>query len=273
MSQPEQSATTAREVAEWQRATLSQRLADEGARDLARQLDECGREMILTCTRCGGHRQGHTQCHKRWCPVCQRAISARRVQRFRSAAEQMRWPLSIMLSHENEDEAANVFSTLMPAFKRFRRTKLWSKNVKGGVVSYEVTNRLGSWHDHLHVLCDCRWLALKTAKHELTSAWAECLGQETAVTWVDRASAGRLMEHIKYTVKGSDLLNIEQPVAPLLRALKGRRLVQPFGNLYGMSAQWKREDNEVSAPCKCPECQAEGSMLPDFVIEKPKRWR
>lgn len=285
MSQPSENPSAAREVTQWQRAQLIERLEDEGAADLAKSLRSCGADLRLTCTGCGAVTTVQTQCKRRWCPVCQRAISAARMQRFRSASDRMRWPLSIMLSHANEDNAANVFTTLMPAFKRFRRTTLWKNNVQGGVVSYEVTNRFGTWHDHLHALVDCRWLALETpeprkhdsraeqrrklkaAKHELTTAWAACLGQETAVTWVDRANDGRLIEHIKYTVKGSDLLKCTGAIAPLLRAMKGRRLVQPFGNCYDLGTAWKTEDNANHKPCQCEHCKSGAAMVPSDYID------
>jgi predicted Zn-ribbon and HTH transcriptional regulator len=272
------------ETVEWMCSALAERLESEGAQDLAKKIRACGEPIGLVCTACGHHKLGHTQCKARWCPRCQRSISAKRFHRFQSAAHRMQWPLSIMLSHENEDSAAKVFSTLMPAFKRFRRTKLWKQNVRGGVVSYEVTNRFGSWHDHLHCLVDCRWLALtapepkrgedlktvrkklRAAKHELTEAWAGCLGQETAVTWVDRANAGRLMEHIKYTVKGSDLLKCTGRIAPLLRALKGRRLVQPFGNCYDLGSAWKQDDDSMKQECRCEACHQQSTYLPEFVV-------
>lgn len=284
MSQPSEDIVTQREVAEWMRGKLIERLRREGAEDVAGPLARCGEVIRMTCTCCFATKECHTQCRRRWCPVCQRAISAARLHRFASAASRMQRPLSIMLSHTNEADPANAFRTLMPAFKRFRRTKLWKNNVKGGVISYEVTNRFGTWHDHLHALVDCRWLAistpeprksdtrsvwrkkLKAAKHELSEAWAQCVGQDEAVTWVDRADQGRLMEHIKYCVKGSDLLKCESRIAPLLRALKGRRLVQPFGNLYGLAKQWKLEDDQHTAPLPCERCAAVGSMLPDFLV-------
>lgn len=273
------------EQTDWMCSALAERLREEGAPDLARTLEACNTEMPMRCGQCGHRKIGHTQCRRRWCPRCQRIISAQRVQRFRQGVALMQWPLSIMLSHQNEDHAHNSFRTLMPAFKRFRRTKIWKNNVKGGLVSYEVTNRFGTWHDHLHALVDCRWLALETpewrktntaaanrkllkqAHAELSSAWASCLDQEEAVTWVDRATGGRLMEHIKYTVKASDLLACTGRIAPLLRAMKGRRLVQPFGSLYGLSKQWKKDDDDQRQQCKCPSCQATSSFIPEFVVE------
>lgn len=289
MSQASENPDASTEVIKWQKGQLIARLDDEGAPDLANTLRRCGEEIGLTCRHCGSHSTGHAQCKQRWCPSCARSISARRLKRFANGAERMRWPLSIMLSHRNEDHAQDVFSTLMPAFKRFRKTLLWKNNVHGGLVSYEVTNRQGTWHDHLHVLCDCRWLALKTpqwkkndtaaqgraklkaAKHELSEAWAKCLGQEQAVTWVDRASAGRLVEHVKYVIKADDLIKCNGAIAPLIRALKGRRLVQPFGTLYGMAKQWKAEDDAAHPPCACEKCRTVGSVVPDMVIEMARK--
>lgn len=197
----------------------------------------------------------------------------------------MQWPLSIMLSHQNEDKSQDVFKTLMPAFKRFRKQRLWKQNVHGGVVSYEVTNRFGTWHDHLHALVDCRWLAIDTpepsknfsratnrarlraAKEELTAAWSSCLGQELAVTWVDRASHGRLVEHIKYVIKADDLLACAGQIAPLLRALKGRRLVQPFGNCYNLTSRWKLDEHTESKP-ECQHCHGTTGFCRDENYDK-----
>lgn len=277
--------SASRETDDWCRQRLVERLQDEGADDLAKKLGACGTELALICTGCGARRMGRQQCRARWCPSCQRSIAAARLARFAGAARRMRWPLSIMLSHQNELEAENAFRTLMPAFKRFRRTKLWKTCVKGGVVSYEVTNRFGSWHDHLHALIDCEWFALeaprwrknmtrsqqrkclRAAKEEVTEAWQKCVAQETAITWVDRANAGRLVEHIKYTVKGSDLLAAEGHIAPLIRALKGRRLVQPFGNCYDLGAEWKLADEADKRPCTCEHCGASDTIMPAAVFD------
>lgn len=240
--------------------------------------------MRITCTCCGKSKDIETRCKQRWCPVCAVKLSLTRIARFETAAQRTQWPLMVTLTCKNTAQAEAAAPTIIKAFTRFRRTRFWRTTVKGGVASFECTNRGNHWHPHLHILCDCRWLALHTkeprhtdstdetrrklrsAQRELSQQWADALGQKTAIVHVRRAFGDSLKEALKYNLKPTDLLQCKNAIAPLLRALKGRRLVIPFGSFYDLGKQWKTDDTEKKNAAKCDQCGNENSYLPEAVI-------
>lgn len=266
------------------RSDLAARLRDEGAHDLADKLDRCAETMRITCTCCGLTKEIETRCKQRWCPVCSVRLSLTRIARFETAAARTQWPLMVTLTCKNTEHAEAAAPTITKAFTKFRRTRFWTRTVKGGVASFECTNRGNHWHPHLHILCDCRWLALHTkeprrtdstdetrrklrsAQRELSQQWAAALGQTTAIVHVRRAFGDSLKEALKYNLKPTDLLQCKNKIAPLLRALKGKRLVIPFGSYYDLGEQWKIDDSEKKAAAACDKCGTTKSFLPDAVI-------
>lgn len=271
------------------REKLQLKLEEEGEPELAAKLIRCQETMRITCTSCGHEKEVETRCKQRWCPVCAVKISLRRIARFEEASRRCQWPLMLTLTMKNTKSAQDAATTIIPAFTKFRRTVFWKKNVKGGVASYEVTNKGRGWHPHLHILCDCRWLALNTqeprrtdhtdtirhklrsAQRELSQAWAGATGQKESIVWARRAYGDHLSEALKYNLKPSELIECQGKIGPLLWALKGKRLVVPFGSFYDLGEKWKSQDEEAKEACKCIECNAARSYLPNAVIEMMKR--
>lgn len=91
----------------------------------------------------------------------------------------------------------------------------------------------GTVNIHMHVLCDCPWLP----QGALSQMWDEIAGAPVVdIRRVqDRDEGDRedaLMEVIGYAAKSPDWRNAEEAVSYQL-ALKGSKLVQPFGSLHG----------------------------------------
>jgi len=271
------------------RAALAEKLHEEGADDLAEKLEGCAERISLICTNCGSEKKVETRCKQRWCPVCAVILSIKRIQRYDKAAKAMQWPLMLTLTMKNTAIAEAAANEIVKAFTRLRRTQFWRNTVKGGVASYECTNQSRGWHPHLHVLVDCRWLAvntaeprrtdsretrahkLRSAQRELSQQWAQAIGQTQAIVHARRAYGPMLKEALKYNLKPSDLLNSKAPIAGLLRALKGKRLVIPFGTCYGLGKQWKTEDAERAHKCACPDCKEESSFVPSWTADTMRR--
>lgn len=265
------------------REALATRLEQEHQPELAAKLLKCGSPLQLTCTCCGETKTTEERCKQRWCPVCAIAISVKRIARFNSAAARCQWPLMVTLTTTNTSDAQEAVSKIVKAFTKFRRQKFWNRTVKGGVASFECTNRGNGWHPHLHVLCDCRWLALATpepkrresierqrdklrsAQRELSQEWAACLDQETSIVHARRAFGPMLKEALKYNLKPSELAECEEPIGPLLWALKGKRLVIPFGSFYDLGEEWKKHDNETKWQSECSSCKAQGTWMPTAI--------
>lgn len=266
------------------RDRIIDRLAVEEADDLADKLRKCGEPIRLHCTCCGRIRDSEKRCDLKWCPVCARRRAARLSAKYRRASALMKWPMHITLTRTNVAEIdPSCILDLLKAFKQLRRRELFTKNVVGGVKSVELTNTGRGWHPHLHVLCDCRWLAIETeepkpfysrtikmrrfkaASAELEREWSDCIGQLLSSVKVRRCDgATAVAEVLKYCVKGEHLADSPDPIAPAIRAISAGRLVSSFGTLYKMRKELTEPD-KPSLPCA--DCGALGAWMPDQIVQ------
>lgn len=276
----------ARERGEREREDLIDRLDDEGAPDLANKLRGCGEPLPLICAHCGNPHPVEVACSRRWCPACAYQVHRERVKRFDQSARAMPWPLFITLTMRNTGDPTCI-RTIREHWGRMRRRKLIDQKIDGGIATIEVTNRGEGWHPHLHVLCNCRWLALHVpeprqrdseavkrqkydhARLELSALWAQVIGQENAVVSALRAKAGDALAYVlKYAVKGSDLINSPDPIAPMIRCLEKSRMISAFGTMHNLEA----ELIEAEKPkCKCKNCGATDSLMPDWIVDRMMR--
>jgi hypothetical protein len=168
-------------------------------------------------------------------------------------------------------------------WQAFRRRKLIATRIKGGVATFEITNTGRGWHPHIHAICDCRWLSLDTpeplrtdppevvaekcalAKGELSALWAEQIRQPFAIIDVRRVydSTKIVTEVLKYAVKGSDLLASPDPIAPMLRAIKGTRMLAGWGSLFPIPELDPDEGPDVA----CRNCGCSGAFLPADIVK------
>lgn len=148
-----------------QRAELRDLLASQFEFNLAKKIEKCGREVRLRCYSCGDRRSAEERCKKKWCPVCQGYVAARNKRRMAPVVAKFLWPLFVTLTAKNSPTAEGL-REMQKAFVKFRRWKIWSKTVKGGVCGYEMTRnpQTKTWHPHIHLIIDCEWLAIKTPK-------------------------------------------------------------------------------------------------------------
>lgn len=219
-------------------------------------------------------------CLKRWCPACSPIVTATRFHKWKHALSLLQWPLFITLTIPNSEDPEQL-RFLRSRWSSFRRRKIIRSRVKGGVASFEITDKGNGWHPHLHALIDCKWLALHVpeplptdsadlvklkcqyAQRELSHAWADTIGEQTAVVWATRAAGDKaIMEVLKYAVKTDDLLNAVQPIAPMLRVIAKTRMLSGFGSLHPMPSP----DQEEGTLLCCEKCGAEKSYLPDEII-------
>lgn len=273
------------EAARELRKRLLERLEDEGAHDLTTNFRKCGETFGLTCTSCGEVHDCERRCSKKWCPMCVRKLATKRAEKFRAAVAAMKWPLFVTLTMRNvEDLSFDAVRKLRRAFGKLRQRKLWKAHVLGGAASIEVTNIGNGWHPHLHAILDCEWLAWRTPKpkagdsraqklklcgraaQELERVWSRCLGQPTSSIKVKRTNGDDVVQEVlKYSVKGSDLVDSVDPVAPIIRCLEATRLVTTFGSLFGKRRIQSEEKERPPLMCKCG---ASGCFLPDEVIRR-----
>lgn len=267
-------------IPEYQREAMVQRLESEGAEDLASHLRNCGKELPLTCTCCGAGKKTFLRCRKRWCPVCAPIVARERLRRWKTAVEQIQWPLFLTLTMPNSADPECV-RELRKSWGKFRRRKLIRERVVGGVGAVEVTNIGNGFHPHLHAIVDSRWLALYTrepsrkdppevvkelcesAQRELSGAWSQQLKTSRAIVHVCRVRGDQATVYaLKYATKAAELLSMPGEISPLLRVLRRSRLVSGFGSLFPLPAV----DEEQRPGVACESCGAESNFLPDSVI-------
>jgi hypothetical protein len=232
---------------------LLDRLRSEGETELARKIEICGNEIQLQCIGCGAKRMGFQRCKRKWCPYCAKVLAAKRSGELELITRHFQWPLFVTLTMRNQsDLSSDAVRTLRRAFGKLRHKKLWSQHVAAGIACIEVTNIGNGWHPHLHAVLDCQFLAHKTplpqrgdtverkkelfqqAAIELESAWAKCLKQETASVKIKRCNASTIAkEVVKYAVKGSDLIDSQDPIGEIIRCIERTRLLTTFGAAHG----------------------------------------
>jgi hypothetical protein len=209
----------------------------------------------------------------------------------------MEWPLfSTFTTTNHADTGRDFIRQLHLAFRKIRRLRWWIRAVTGGIASIEVTNTGKGWHPHLHAVMDARWLAVTQlppargasgeakkkaftrANKEVCEQWSLAMGRPSSVktkrAWAGSGSEEKsvAMEVIKYSVKGSDLVSVNEPIAPILRMLDGTRLLTSWGTCYGHL----REYDTPKIPTACKGCGLTGTWATRGMVEammRPNRKR
>ena len=103
-----------------------------------------------------------------------------------------------------------------------------------------------------------------TLLHAVSALWGQQIGQEWASVDVSRVKSGKTiaMEVIKYALKGSELVDCPDPIAPLLRAIKGTRLLAGWGSMHPMP----QLDEEEGPVLECETCKETKSYLPAEIV-------
>lgn len=283
------------EARQQEREQLKKKLLEEGRDDLASHLQRCEETFFMQCAQCGMLQSQvvERRCRRRWCPVCQSQLAAKKSMRVMAAHRAMQWPLFLTLTMPNTTSPEGL-KILSRSFTGFRRTKWWkARKVKGGVACFEVTNKGNGWHPHLHALVDCRWLASTPepsrkasqrenkrrsleAADELSRQWGAYLGMSSgAVVWTKRAAdEGVAQEIAKYAVKGNDLLEMAEPIGPLLDVIGEMRMMTTWGNVRPLGPLLQALEDELDdgyEGCSCESCGTVGSVLPQFVVDMQMR--
>jgi hypothetical protein len=269
-----------------QREKLRQKLEGEGRKDLASRIGKCGKPMTIRCIDCQEPRHVFTRCDLKWCPACQHALAARTCDRYSRIMAKIEWPLRVTMTAKNWSyDDPNAMRDLRRAWGKMRRLRWFRRSVKGGVVSFEITDKGRGIHAHAHGLFDCRWLSVKegqprfgcsqeewrkkakAAAAEVGEQWALCCGRPASIqvrrVWVKDGGdiAPALRETLKYSVKGSDLLAVATKAGRVIDQLDGTRLITSFGTCFGLPEF--RRIKPVPAMCQCGCSQ----WLPEEVME------
>ncbi|OPZ64612.1 MAG: Replication protein [Firmicutes bacterium ADurb.Bin506] len=252
---------------------------------MAARLRKCGQPMSLWCQECGHEHTCETKCSRKWCPSCAPKRGNARADRLRVLIGSMRWPLHVTLTVPNiayGECSRGMMRDLMVAFRRLRRLQLWKLNVKGGVYGMEVTDSGNGYHPHLHVVIDCRWLALhtkapvggeskeqlkskyKAAAEELQAAWQFATGfNEHLSIKSRRCDSNAASEILKYALKSEDAVKLQGRLGDVFRAMDAVRMCQPFGSVRGVKVP-----TDQTRKLMCPNGHSEWQCAKTIGREK-----
>jgi hypothetical protein len=199
----------------------------------------------------------------------------------------MKWPLFVSLTTKNFTDGSHGIREVRRAFGKLRRLRWFRRAVTGGIAAVEVTNRGKGWHAHVHGLFDCRWFGVTTSpppshwtreqKHahakktatEVREQWELCTGRKSRQLKVRRVWARddgdirpALAEVLKYSVTAEALLDIEEPLSPLLDVMTATRLVTSWGNCYRLGVT-----RDKRSQCPCDNCHSMDAWLPEVIAD------
>jgi len=175
-------------------------------------------------------------CRDRCCQPCGAARSHQVEAALRSWIDDR--PLrfvTLTLRHTPHLTLAEQLKRLYDCFGCLRRRIWWKDKVKGGVAILEL--KLGHdalWHPHLHILLESKFLPQKGLSHE----WFAVTGDSYIV---DVRLVGGTDNELRYVCKyvGKPLDSSVYNRAPMLdefvRAIKGKRLILPFGTWHKLN--------------------------------------
>lgn len=243
--------------------TLSQEVSREDVPDCVNSVawimcDECGYEHYVPLT-----------CGRRTCPDCalRRFLKMKeRYKRFKNPRNAKFLTLTIKRSWDLEE----MVERAIDCFKKLRRRKIF-RSVKGGCYSIEVKPpTVEGWYVHIHTVISSPFIL----EDKIAEEWEDLTGDSRIV----KISDARFRKNIVYYVLGytSNKTKVKETwegvpewrKEKFEQVVKNRRLIQTFGNFYGIVF-----DN--SEPFECPECGCtEWTFLGVEYIaeEKEKRW-
>lgn len=203
----------------------------------------------------GAYRVQANTCKLRICPACSRRIqriAAARVRDYLLQHPDTRWQLVTLTIRHSPDALREQLTRLVAWFRRLRQRKLWKSSVPTGYAVLEVTfHEAGSispsgrvrdraeWHPHLHVLAQTEYLDWSALHRD----WRAITGDSTQLDCQPLRSPDHAAAYIaKYIAKAPNLALADDPqhAAQWYHALKGRRLLIPFG----ATSQHKPEPTE-----------------------------
>jgi hypothetical protein len=207
------------------------------------RFDECGANAVVEYSpSLKKHRIRGNYCGDRFCLPCGVARAQKataKLLRLLGGRDCLKIELTIK---GLERPLAESIDHLLASIVKLRRTDAFKKWCRAGFAFIEIKrgDRSGLWHPHLHVIADGSYISQKA----LSAAWFKATG-DSDVVWISRVPADddRLRYACKYAGKGwtREVATDHDSLVECVAALRGRRLVIPFGGWYGA-------DPELEAP-------------------------
>jgi len=201
----------------------------------------------VVCANCGYAIDVPIYCGDRFCPICSRPRLKRVRLRLESLIKQVPFISGNDLKHltltiRNQQNLPKMVAYLVKSFKTLRRTQFWQMHVYGGAFVIEVTGGKGSWHAHLHIIIQCKWIRYE----HLLSIWQHITnGRGVYITRIPKTQVVKYLT--KYLTKPAVSSDSEETAG---RCLASYRLFQTFGKWHSIKVVLIKELYH------CPECKA-----------------
>jgi hypothetical protein len=185
-------------------------------------------------------------CRDRCCQPCGRARSAQVEAALRAwvGDRSLRF-ITLTLKHTPHLKLQEQLERLYRSFSSLRRRNWWKDKVKGGVAVLEVKiGKDGLWHPHLHLLLESSYLPQQGLSHE----WLAVTGDSYIV---DVRKVSQEKNELKYVCSyvgkplDSSIYNVPEMLDAFVIAIKGRRLILPFGTWHKLSLESEIADGGV----------------------------
>lgn len=203
-------------------------------------------------------------CRDRMCPTCMRRRAFKVRCRVTQLVCSMNSPRFLTLTErDNGSGLAQRLDDLSAAVRTLRRTKVWKKYVRGGVMVWETKNNVAAdtWHPHLHLIIDGSFFP----HAELHAEWKRILGRDGTCDLKpvhDRAAAARYIG--SYLAKDNNISGWPQAdLCEFANAMHRRRLVATFGSSHNVNLDICDKEPE---PPPIPSSVIGFSQLRDAII-------
>ncbi len=248
-------------------------LAEVGERKTSESMALCGRKFdALLCNE--GHiaaKLPYHRCNVRYCPLCANRRAARYQKKYlpfaldfvRLTAFALTPCLLTLTQRKIQGERlVNSRERMMKSFRKLIRHDFFEEYFSGGLFAFENTISESGNHSHLHVVV----FRKKFISHELLKEhWAMVSpgAKNLNIKMLKDLESG-LREAIKYVSKPVDVDKFEIDHLSELLELKGKRMIDTFGDFrkfclsHELPVVEKEERVKVEAGQCCSRCDATG---------------
>lgn len=163
-------------------------------------------------------------CRVRLCPMCQwrRALKCFcQVDKIVKYLEEKGYQfifLTLTQKNVSPENLSDEITRVLLAFNRLTKHKRFKEAIKGYFRAMEVTHNIetDTYHPHLHVAMAVRSSYFKSKQYIKKSEWCEIWKELLQIdyppeVWIERFRGGArgVAETCKYTVKASDIINVD----------------------------------------------------------------
>lgn len=173
-------------------------------------------------------------CHDRWCLPCGRSRSGVICSNVKKLVEGKETRFITLTLRHSQGPLNEQLKRLLTCFRNLRQGKLWKSQVDGGCCFLELKRSKNgrSWHPHLHIICEGRYIAQST----LSTNWLSVTGDSSIVDIRFVRDNASVVQYVaKYASKPMDhsLFEREEWIDEALLAMRGKRLCTTFGSWRG----------------------------------------